>query len=121
MKITDLKDALRKLNLTTTGNKTELKMRLQGALPRKHQTRAGKAERIDGATNDEATSSDESATDDEAVKLIRQARVSACAGASANEKRRIPTKRERALPESKQRNDDGSPDTDVSIELWAKN
>lgn len=74
MKITELKDALRKLNLSTTGNKAELQMRLRGARARRPPPQEEEDDKVsDDATengsvaSDSMTESDDESSDEEAT------------------------------------------------------
>lgn len=74
MKITELKDALSKLNLSTTGNKAVLQMRLRGARARRQASQEAEDEEgsDDAAGNesvasDSMTESDEASSDEEAT------------------------------------------------------
>lgn len=68
MKIVELKDALRRLNLSTTGNKTELKMRLQNARVRQQRLQGKDSSDVsdvdDDVAGDEGTASEESTAGD---------------------------------------------------------
>lgn len=73
MRITELKNALRRLNLSTTGNKAELQMRLRGARARQQgQSEAEDDEVSDDAVENESVASD-SMTESDDVSSYKEA------------------------------------------------
>lgn len=142
MRITELKNALRRLNLSTTGNKAELQMRLRGARARQQrQSEAEDDEVSDDAVENESVASDsmtesddvssykEAASNEEDRRKRRKDRerttinVARRSGKGADkggiEKPRGRTKKERASHSDQTETDDGSgseSDDDSSVE-----
>lgn len=122
MKITELKNALRMLNLATSGNKTELQLRLRNARARQRITdKDRRAESDEESTSDEEIT-DEEALDDEATndEETRNKQVQGTLGTlatnrmrrsdrgelSATEVRSQRTKQERTQPSDRVSHDD---------------
>lgn len=142
MRITELKNALRRLNLSTTGNKAELQMRLRGARARQQrQSEAEDDEVSDDAVENESVASDsmtesndvssykEAASNEEDRRKGRKDRERTTidvarrngkgAGKGGTEKPRRRTKKERASRSDQTETDDGSgseSDDDSSVE-----
>lgn len=155
MKITDLKTALKRLNLSTTGGKIELKKRLQDAREKQQSLQEVQSDNVDDEDDD--TASEESSTndgalddenmsdgegskkrkeqDDRELKLIdRMSRCDESEGAAERRlrrrataaqrrdadiigKRRVRTKKERALSDPEETSDTSeSSDSDYSLE-----